>query len=48
MHQSAHFYEQLKKLKPRGPVKAVTGHWLHSQQMRTQMPEALRFLGLLR
>jgi len=25
----------------------VTGHWLHSQQMRTQMPEALRFLGLL-
>ncbi len=48
VHQSAHFYEQLKKLKPRGPVKAVTGHWLHSQQMRTQMPEALRFLGLLR
>jgi poly(3-hydroxybutyrate) depolymerase len=48
VHQSGHFYEQLKKLKPKGPVKAVTGHWLHSQQMRTQMPEALRFLGLLR
>jgi poly(3-hydroxybutyrate) depolymerase len=48
VHQSGHFYEQLRKLKPKGPVKAVTGHWLHSQQMRTQMPEALRFLGLLR
>jgi poly(3-hydroxybutyrate) depolymerase len=47
VHQSAHFYEQLKKLRPRGSVKAVTGHWLHSQQMRSQMPEALRFLGLL-
>ena len=47
VHQSGHYYEQLKKLRPKGPVKAVTGHWLHSQQMRTQMPEALRFLGLL-
>ena len=45
-HQSAHFYEQLKKKRPKGPVKAVAGHWLHSQLMRTQMPEALRFLGL--
>ena len=42
-----HFYEQLKKKRPKGPVKAVAGHWLHSQLMRTQMPEALRFLGLL-
>jgi pimeloyl-ACP methyl ester carboxylesterase len=47
VHQSAHFYEQLKKKRPRAPVKAVAGHWLHSQLMRSQIPEALRFLGLL-
>jgi poly(3-hydroxybutyrate) depolymerase len=48
VHQTGHFYQELRKLRPRGRVEAVTGHWLHSAQMRTQIPEALRFLGLLR
>lgn len=47
VHQSGHFYKELRKLRPRGRVDAVTGHWNHSAQMRTQIPEALRFLGLL-
>jgi pimeloyl-ACP methyl ester carboxylesterase len=47
VHQTAHFYEQLRKLKPKGKVDAVTGHWNHSAQMREQIPIALRFLGLL-
>ena len=48
VHQSAHFYEQLRRRRPRGKLDAVAGHWLHSAQMRAQIPEALRFLGLLR
>ena len=47
VHQSAHFYKELRRLRPRARVEAVTGHWRHSAQMRTQIPEALRFLGLL-
>ena len=47
VHQTGHFHKELRKLRPRARVEAVTGHWLHSAQMRTQIPEALRFLGLL-
>jgi pimeloyl-ACP methyl ester carboxylesterase len=47
VHQTAHFYTELKKLRPKGRVEAVTGHWNHSAQMRTQIPQALRFLGVL-
>ena len=46
-HQSAHFYNELRKLGPRGPVDAVTGFWRHSAEMAVQMPAALRRLGLL-
>jgi poly(3-hydroxybutyrate) depolymerase len=49
VHQSAHFYEELRRLRPRGPVEAVTGFWRHSAEMRhdTQLPDAVRWLGLL-
>lgn len=49
VHQSQHFYAQLRRLRPRGPVEAVTGFWRHSAEMRhdTQLPEAVRWLGLL-
>jgi hypothetical protein len=48
-HQSAHFYTELRKLRPRGRVEAVTGTWRHSSEMRhdTQLPKAVRWLGLL-
>jgi poly(3-hydroxybutyrate) depolymerase len=48
-HQSAHFYRELRKLRPRGKVEAVTGTWRHSSEMRhdTQLPNAVRWLGLL-
>jgi pimeloyl-ACP methyl ester carboxylesterase len=48
-HQSAHFHEQLRKLRPRGRVDAVTGLWRHSAAQRhdTQLPDAVKFLGLL-
>ena len=47
VHQSGHFYNELRKRRPRGRLEAVSGHWLHSAQMSTQIPEALRFLGLV-
>jgi poly(3-hydroxybutyrate) depolymerase len=49
IHQSAHYYKELRKLRPRGRVEAVTGFWRHSAEMRaeTQLPEAIRWLGLL-
>ena len=48
-HQSAHFYNELRKLRPRARVEAVTGVWRHSAEMRhdTQLPDAVRWLGLL-
>jgi poly(3-hydroxybutyrate) depolymerase len=48
-HQSAHFYNELRKLRPRGKVESVTGVWRHSAEMRhdTQLPDAVRWLGLL-
>jgi poly(3-hydroxybutyrate) depolymerase len=48
-HQSGHFYEKLKELRPDAPIEKVTGSWRHSSEMRanTQLPEAVRWLGLL-
>jgi len=49
IHQSAHFHDELKRLRPRAEVSAVTGFWVHSHEMRwdTQLPDAVRWLGLL-
>lgn len=49
VHQSAYFYDELKRRRPRAEVSAVTGYWRHSAEMRsdTQLPEAVRWLGLL-
>ncbi|MFN2468299.1 MAG: alpha/beta hydrolase family protein [Gaiellaceae bacterium] len=48
IHQSAHFYGELKRLNHRGRLDAVTGNWPHSKQMRQiQLPQAMRWLGLL-
>jgi poly(3-hydroxybutyrate) depolymerase len=48
VHQSAHFFEELKRLKPRGRVEAKTGFWPHMSQMRERkIPEAMQWLGLL-
>ena len=48
IHQSAHFFRELKKLHPRGRVESVTGFWSHSQAFATvQLPGAARWLGLL-
>ena len=48
-HQSAHFYEELKKRHPKAAVEAVVGTWRHSAEMHanTRLPEALEWLGLL-
>ena len=48
-HQSAHFYQQLKKLHPTAPVEAVVGTWRHTAEMHanTRLPEAVEWLGLL-
>jgi len=48
IHQTAHFYDRLRRLRPNGRLDAVTGHWPHSRQMRTiQLPQAMHWLGLL-
>jgi poly(3-hydroxybutyrate) depolymerase len=48
-HQSGHFHNELRKLRPRGRVEPVIGLWSHTAPMRhtTQLPGALRWLGLL-
>jgi hypothetical protein len=48
-HQSAHFYERLKQLRPDAPVEAVTGTWRHSAEMHanTRLPDAVSWLGLV-
>jgi poly(3-hydroxybutyrate) depolymerase len=48
-NQSAHFHQELLKLRPRGRVEPVIGFWRHSAAQRhdTQLPDALRFLRLL-
>jgi pimeloyl-ACP methyl ester carboxylesterase len=50
VHQSGHFYEELRKLRPRGQVEPVTGFWAHTGETyaRLQLPGAARWLGLLR
>lgn len=48
LHQSAHFFRELRKLRPRGRVEAHTGFWSHSQAFAaTQLPGASRWLGLI-
>ena len=47
LHQSAHFYRELRRLGPRGRLDAVTGFWRHSVDMPEQLPRAMRWLGLL-
>jgi poly(3-hydroxybutyrate) depolymerase len=48
-HQSGHFFNELRKLRPRGRVEPVIGFWVHTQPMRhdTKLPDALRWLGLM-
>ncbi|MGH3102665.1 MAG: alpha/beta hydrolase family protein [Gaiellaceae bacterium] len=48
LHQSAHFYSELRELRPRGRVESVTGFWSHSAgYSEIQLPGAARWLGLL-
>jgi poly(3-hydroxybutyrate) depolymerase len=49
VHQSAHFYEELLKRKPRIKPDAVTGHWSHTGESyaNLQLPAAVRWLGLV-
>lgn len=38
----------VRKLRPKGKVEAVTGHWQHSKTMREiQLPDAMVWLGPL-
>ena len=47
-HQSAHFFDQVKKIRKRGRLDARTGFWDHMAQMRERkIPEAMQWLGLL-
>jgi poly(3-hydroxybutyrate) depolymerase len=49
IHQSAHFYGEVRRLRRRGELESVTGFWPHSQSFGTvQLPGAVRWLGLLR
>jgi poly(3-hydroxybutyrate) depolymerase len=49
IHQSAKFFRDLRALRPRGTLEAVTGFWGHSEAFsEIQLPGALRWLGLLR
>jgi poly(3-hydroxybutyrate) depolymerase len=48
IHQSAHFYAELRELRPRGRLESTTGFWTHSQAFAdVQLPGAVRWLGLL-
>jgi poly(3-hydroxybutyrate) depolymerase len=48
LHQSAHFFRELREAHPRGPLEAVTGFWSHSQAFGSiQLPGAVRWLGLI-
>jgi poly(3-hydroxybutyrate) depolymerase len=48
IHQTAHYYEELKRLKPRGRVQPVTGLWAHMSQLKERkLPAAAKFLGLI-
>lgn len=49
VHQSAHYFRELKELQPRGRVEAMTGFWRHTAEVYagTQLPGGVRWLGLL-
>jgi poly(3-hydroxybutyrate) depolymerase len=48
LHQSAHFFRELRALRPRGRVAAHSGFWSHSHAYSAvQLPGATRWLGLL-
>jgi poly(3-hydroxybutyrate) depolymerase len=48
IHQSAHFYNELKKIKKHGKLESVVGLWDHMSQMKERkIPEAMAWLGLL-
>ena len=49
IHQSAHFYAELRKLGPHGELDAVTGQWPHTGEVygTMQLPAAVRWLGLV-
>jgi dipeptidyl aminopeptidase/acylaminoacyl peptidase len=46
--QSEKFFDDLKRLRPRGRVEKVTGSWSHTAESyaRLQLPEAVTWLGL--
>jgi pimeloyl-ACP methyl ester carboxylesterase len=48
-NQSGSFYEELRKLRPRGRVEPVTGSWSHTAETYSnlQLPAAAKWLGLL-
>ena len=48
-NQSGSFYEELRKLRPRGRVEPVTGSWSHTAETysKLQLPAAAKWLGLL-
>jgi len=47
--QSAKFFDELRKLRPRGRVEKVTGSWSHTAESyrRLQLPGAVEWLGLV-
>ena len=47
---SGRLYTELRRLNPEAPVAEVVGTWPHTAEMRwdRRLPDALRFLGLLR
>ncbi|MBA2384402.1 MAG: prolyl oligopeptidase family serine peptidase [Actinobacteria bacterium] len=48
-HQSQKFYDDLRKLGPRGRLEGMTGSWHHTAESyrRLQLPGAVRWLGLV-
>jgi dipeptidyl aminopeptidase/acylaminoacyl peptidase len=48
-HQSEHFYEELRRLRPRGRVEPVTGSWHHTAETYShlELPAAVKWLGLV-
>jgi hypothetical protein len=48
-HQSGHFYEELRSLRPRRRIEAVEGSWSHTAETYShlQLPGAVKWLGLL-
>lgn len=48
-NQSGRFFDDLRKLEPRGRLEKVTGSWSHTAEsyQRLQLPGAVRWLGLV-